>query len=110
MKNNQNCLIRLLQTFIRKTSIREVVDRFLQCFSRIKAQTLNTLRFTGLINSILQNTSRVFNDNLGTIHQHHPIEIESEPQIGAKYIILYVLIATLKKGKPGDINSSNMFF
>ena len=38
------------------------------------------------------------------------METESEPQTGAKYVILYVLIATLKKGKPGDVNSSNIFF
>lgn len=47
---------------------------------------------------------------LQTLDQHRPIETESEPQIGAKYVILCVLIATLKKGKPGDVNSSNMFF
>lgn len=47
---------------------------------------------------------------LQTLDQHCPMETESEPQTGAKYVILYVLIATLKKGKPGDVNSSNIFF
>lgn len=46
---------------------------------------------------------------LQTLDQHRPIETESEPQIRAKYVILYVRIATLKKEKPGDINSSNIF-
>lgn len=47
---------------------------------------------------------------LQTLDQHCPMETESEPQTGAKYVILYVLIATLKKVKPGDVNSSNIFF
>lgn len=43
---------------------------------------------------------------LQILDQRCPIETEGMPWVRVKYVILYFLVATLEKGKPGDINVS----